>query len=179
MTETAIHYGDALYDLALEEQQTGEYLTQLDGVWTLFSQNPDYIRLLAEPSVPKQERCRIIDEALRGRIRPYLLNFLKLLCENGLIRQTGDCLSRFRGRYNEDNGILEAVAVTAVPMPDALREKLRARLAETTGKQIDLRVKTDPSLLGGIRLETDGLQLDGTVRSRLDGLRRALSEAVL
>lgn len=179
MTESVINYADALYELALEEEQTAVYLDQLTQIWEIFSGNPDYLRLLSEPSVPKKERCDALDGALRGSVRPWLLNFLKLLCENGLIRRTGDCLNRFRDRCNSDNGILEATACTAVPMPDALREKLCEKLRAVTGKQIDLRVKLDPAVLSGIRLEMDGRQLDGTVRGRLDSLRRTLSEAVL
>jgi F-type H+-transporting ATPase subunit delta len=104
---------------------------------------------------------------------------MKILCENGTIRQFSGCMQEFKHRYNEDNGILEVKAITAVPMNGTLVEKLSAKLAEVTGKRIDLTCKVDPACLGGVRLEMEGEQLDGTVQNRLDNIRRQLTETVL
>lgn len=179
MTESAINYGDALYELAKDEQLSEEILGEFTQVCGMFTDNPDYIRLLAEPSVPKKERCAVLDEAFAGRLQPYLLNFLKLLCERGMIRNTAECLRRYRMRYNEDNGILEATAISAVPLQEAQKQRLTEKLQAITGKRIDLQVRTDASVLGGIRLQMDGKELDGTLRGRLEGLRRTLSDTVL
>ncbi len=104
---------------------------------------------------------------------------MKLLCERGHIREVKGCLDRYRSRFNADQGILEAVAVTAVPLTPQLREKLLDKLRSITGKQVDLQLRLDPSVLGGIRLELEGKQFDGTVRQRLDSLRKTLSDTVI
>jgi F-type H+-transporting ATPase subunit delta len=52
-------------------------------------------------------------------------------------------------------------------------------VADLTGKHVELRRKVDPGVLGGLRLEYEGKSLDGTVRQRLDGLKKALSDTVL
>ena len=179
MTQTAKNYADALYDLAKDEGLEERILTELAGVDKLLSENPDYIRLLSAPNIPREERLGALDQAFSGRIHTYLLSFLKLLCERGHIRTLRDCSRRFRTRYNVDRGILEAVAVTAVPLKPELRDKLAARLHSMTGKQVDLQNRIDPTVLGGIRLEYEGIELDGTVRQRLDGLKRTLSDTVL
>lgn len=179
MTREALDYGNALYDLAAEEGLEAELLEQLAAVADIFRENREYLRLLSSPALPKAERCDLLDQAFRGSVQPYLLNFLKLLCRNGLIRQTGDCARQFRKRFNQDRGILEARAVTAVPLTEELKARLREKLERITGKQVDLRTAVDPAVLGGVRLEMDGKQLDGTLRTRLDGLRKSLREAVL
>ncbi len=81
MTETAKMYGGSLYDLAAEEGLETRILGELDEVQQLLKQNPDYLRLLSTPSIPKKERCGLLDEALRGQVHLYVLNFLKILCE--------------------------------------------------------------------------------------------------
>ena len=179
MTDAAINYGEALYELAKEENLSEKILTELTEVCGIFRDNPDYLRLLSEPSVPKKERCAVLGEAFDGRIEQYLLNFLKLLCERGIIRQTADCLRAYRTRFNADNGISEATAICAVPLTEEQKQRLTEKLQTVTGKRIDLQTKVDPSVLGGIRLQMDGEELDGTLRSRLDGLRRNLSDTVL
>ena len=65
MTETARMYGGSLYDLAAEEGLETRILGELDEVQQLLKQNPDYLRLLSTPSIPKKERCGLLDEALR------------------------------------------------------------------------------------------------------------------
>ena len=63
MTETAKMYGGSLYDLAAEEGLETRILGELDEVQQLLKQNPDYLRLLSTPSIPKKERCGLLDEA--------------------------------------------------------------------------------------------------------------------
>lgn len=179
MTEIAKNYGGALYDLAKEEGLELSVYQELHLLDDCFRKSADYIKLLATASVPKQERCDVLERDFSGKLQPYVLNFLKLLTERGYIREFHGCVEVFRHRYNDDAGILEAVAVTAIPLPEDLREKLIKKLCDTTGKKIDLSERIDPSVLGGIRLEMDGQQLDGTVRHKLNELRHILSDTVL
>ena len=70
-------------------------------------------------------------------------------------------------------------AVTAAPLSDELRRKLESKLSAVSGKTIDLTCRVDPGILGGVRLDWDGKQLDGTVRRRLDDIRDILRNTVL
>ena len=78
MTETARMYGGSLYDLAAEEGLEARILGELDEAVALFKANPDYLHLLSTPSIPKKERCGLLDEALRDQVHLYVLNFLKM-----------------------------------------------------------------------------------------------------
>ena len=132
ISKTAMTYGGALYDLAREESLEEQILGELHAVSDLFRQNPDYTKLLMEPSIEKQERAKLIDEAWGGSVHPYTQNFMKLLCDNGTISALPDCFEAFRGRYNRDHDIIDVCAVSAVPLTEAqaarLREKLEANL---------------------------------------------------
>ena len=179
MTETAKMYGGSLYDLAAEEGLETRILGELDEVQKLLKQNPDYLRLLSTPSIPKKERCGLLDEALRGQVHLYVLNFLKILCENGTLRELPGCARAYRIRYNQAHGILEATAISAVPLTEPQRAALHAKLESLTGKTIDLKTKVDAKVLGGIRLDIEGTELDGTVQNRLASLRRDIAAVTL
>ena len=179
MTETAKMYGGSLYDLAAEEGLETRILGELDEVQQLLKQNPDYLRLLSTPSIPKKERCGLLDEALRGQVHLYVLNFLKILCEKGTLRELSGCARAYRLRYNQAHGILEATATSAVPMTAQQTQALHAKLEKLTGKTIDLKTKVDPGVLGGIRLDMEGTELDGTVQNRLAALRRDIASVTL
>ena len=175
MTEIARMYGGSLYDLAAEEGLETRILGELDEAVSLLKANPDYLHLLSTPSIPKRERCGLLDEALRGQIHLYVLNFLKILCEKGTLRELPGCARAYRVRYNQAHGILEATATSAVAMTEQQVKSLHEKLETLTGKTIDLKTKVDPAVLGGIRLDIEGTELDGTVKNRLASLRRSIS----
>ena len=179
MTETARVYGGSLYELAAEEHLEEEILSEMKEIRALFRENPEYPRLLSEPSIPRKERIGLIDAAFGSQAEPYLVNFIKLLCEKNLLREFGGCCDEYARRYNRDNGIAEATATSAVPMTEAQAEALKQKLEKLSGKKISLSLKTDPSLLGGVRVELEGKELDGTVKGRLDGLSRKLDSLTL
>ena len=179
MTQAANTYAQALYDLARDEGLGKEILEELAALKGVFSENPEYSKLLSAPDLPKQERCKILDEAFRGKVNPYVLNFLKILTEKGYIRQFPLYCDAYRGFYNEDNGILVVKAVSAVALNKQQIEKLTAKLEVTTGKQIDLQCSVDPAELGGLRLSYSGKMVDGTVKTRLDSIGKLLKNTVL
>ena len=146
MTETARVYGGSLYELAQEEHLEEEILSEMKEIRALFRENPEYPRLLSEPSIPRKERIGLIDAAFGGQAEPYLVNFIKLLCEKNLLREFGGCQEAFQRRYYAAH---------------------------------NMELKTDPSVLAGVRVELDGKLFDGTVKGRLSELSRRISDTVV
>lgn len=179
MTEVGTVYGESLYELAKEESLSQSIGEQMKVLCACFQQEPDFIRLLSSPSLTKAERCQILDDSFRGKVHPYLLNFMKILTEKNYIRYFSDCCDAYAQHYNQDNGILSVTAVTAVALSENQTEKLTSKLAAITGKHIDLVNRIDPSCLGGVRLDYDGKRLDDTVSNRLDTIRDLLKNTVL
>lgn len=172
-------YGQGLYALAREEGLEADILQQLQTLEEAFSQEPAFLKLLASANMPKQERTQILDESFREKVHIYVLNFLKLLTEKGYIRHFFACYRAYREQYNAEQGILEVSAVAAIALTESQKERLKEKLAAITGKKIDLICKVDPAVLGGIRLNFDGKQVDGTVKGRLDAMAKTLHDTVL
>lgn len=179
MTQIGSVYGQALYDLAREEGLDEEILGQMKALDSCFAQEPDFLRLLSVPNLSKEERCRIVDDSFRGKVHPYVLNFVKILTEKGYVRHFSECVTAYREQYNEDHGILPVQAVTAVALTPEQSEKLSGKLARITGKTVELSNRVDPECLGGVRLDYDGKRVDDTVSHRLDAIRAMLKNTVL
>ena len=179
MTEVATTYGQAMYDLARDEGLAKELLGQLTALNECLSGEPGFTQLLSTPKIPKEERVRILDDSFRGKLHPYVLNFLKVLTEKGYMKHFSGCCQMYKQQYNQDNGIVPVTAYTAVPLSDELRSKLTAKLSTVTGKTIEPDCRIDPETLGGVRLDFDGKQVDGTVRRRREDIRGLLKNTVL
>ena len=179
MTEYARVYGGSLYDLALEEKLTDAILEEMREIKQIFRDNPDYLKLLSEPSVKKAERTDLIEKAFGAEAERYLVNFLKILCERGLLYEYEGCVDEFTKRYNADNGIAEAVVTSAVALDEKQKKELIEKLKKVSGKNVSLETKVNPSVLGGLKVELEGKELDGTVSGRLYDISRKLKETII
>ncbi len=179
MSKAGDLYGQSLYDLAVEENLTDDILGEMECVRGIFGDNPDYVALLSEPSVPKNERLQMVDESLGESLKPYHLNFIKILIEKGLLREYSACYKRFRKSYNEDHGIADALVTTAVALTEGELEQLKEKLEKISGKKVLLNQKTDPDILGGVRVDLEGQLFDGSVKGRLSELRKKVNETVI
>ena len=104
MTEIAKVYGQSLYELAVDESLAEEFRRQLTALKQIFSEMPEYFRLLSTPSISKQERCRLLDDALRDSVHIYILNFLKnidVLVDGRFVLALKSFDLKFKGSKNQ------------------------------------------------------------------------------
>ena len=179
MTRIGSEYAQALFDLARDEGLSERILKEMELVNETAGGSSEFLRILSAPNISRQERCSILDNCYRGKVHPYVLNFMKLLTEKGYARSLPDCCKAYRELYNEFNGILAVTAVTAVPMTAEQSKRLQAKLESMTGKRVMLSPVVDAACLGGVRLDYDGKRVDDTVRHRLDTVRSMLVNATL
>ena len=179
MSQVATVYAQALYSLTKDENCSEEVLQELAVLNGSFENEAKFLHLLSAPNLSKEERCGILDQSFRGKVHPYVLNFLKILTEKGYMRRFSDCCKAFRQLYNEDHGILEVFAYTAIPLTEDQEERLSQKLQAVTGKTIDLNNRVDPGCLGGVRLDYDGKRVDDTVAHRLATISALLKNTVL
>ena len=179
MTQTARLYGGSLYELAAEEGLTETMREQMGEIRTIFRENPDYVKLLLEPSIPQEERNGLIETAFGTQAERYLVSFLKLLCDKNLLNEFAGCCDEFTRRYNADHGIAEAVVTSAIALSDGQMAALKEKLEKMSGRTVLLTQKLDPSVLAGLKIELEGRQMDGTVRGRLSGISGKLNEMVV
>lgn len=177
MTAWEKEYGEALYELCQEEGCAEEVLEHLDTVCALFREEPKYPRILQDPALPKAERLHMVDEAFRGNVHPYLLNFLKILCEKSAVEALPGCTGQFRSLYYETRGLLPITATSAVALTEGQKQALTEKLSKLTGKTVLLETRVDESLMGGVKVQYDGKELDGSVAGRLEALRRILTDS--
>ena len=174
----AKEYARALFMLSEEFSRTDAVLNDAKILAQIFKNNPDYIKLLDTPAIVKAEKIKLIDEAFKD-IDEYLLNVLKMLCEEHCVHILPKVIEEFFFAYNQARGIEEVEAVTAVAMTDSQLERMKEKLENMTGKRIVIKNTVDKSILGGVKLRYLGIQLDGSVKTKLDKFSQALKNTVI
>jgi len=171
-------YGEALFSLTEELGSTESVLSDVKTLSDVISVNPDYLKLLDSPALSSEERLGLIDKSFSS-LDKNLVNTVKLLCEKRLSYAIPKALAAYVKTYETSRGIERVEVISAVPLSLAQCARLKAKLETITKKQIIISNTHDPSLLGGMKLRYMGVQLDGTVRSKLDGFEKRLSELVI
>ena len=171
-------YAKALFLITEEEGVTELALSDIKLVMQALQENPDYIKLLDTPAVSKSEKLLLIDEAFSG-ITQSLKNLLKILCEKHSVFLFSEIGKNYEAIYNESRGIEKVEAVTAIPMNEKQLEKMREKLEKMTGKKIIIKNTVDKGILGGVKLRYSGIQLDGSVKTRLNSFEKSLKNTVI
>ena len=175
MTEFGREYGEGLYALCAEENIERDVLREVRTLKAVLHDNADFIRLLGNMTLSKQERVDIVDATFRGSVHEYVLNFLKILVERGAVHAFGECADAFQACYYREHGVVEAEITVAQPLNEDQKKKLVARLETMTGREVVVKEKIDPSVMGGVLLQMDGKRYDNTVLHRLNAIRQAMA----
>ena len=137
-------------------------------------QHPELREALTDAALPAEQRKAVVDELLGERAQPLTAALVGLVIDTGRARELPkiiDELARLAAheREHELAEIRSAVALT-----DAQRDRLATALSQATGRQVDVKVVVDPSVLGGVVARVGDLVFDGSVASRLEGAKQAL-----
>lgn len=171
MTEFSSGYGSALYDLAAETNTLDEILEQMKVISGALRENPDFIKVLDAPMIPKEDKLKVVDDTFKDKVNVYLLNFMKILVEKGAMHEFCNCAVSYEKFYNKGKNIEKVIAVTAIPLNESLSDKLTKKLESVTGKTIVLENQVDPSCMGGIVLRLEDSQIDGSIKTRLEAIK--------
>ena len=173
-----LEYAKALFLIAEEDGATDEVLSDVLAVKEILDENPKYRNLLDTPAVSKAERLALIDEAFSS-LNESVRNLLKMLAQRRETYAFSGIATDFSSLVDEKRGIIRAEAVSAVEMTDAQLDALKKRLDAITGKTVIVKNTVDPAIIGGLTLRYSGLQLDGSLKTRLKSFEKALLGAVI
>lgn len=174
----AKEYGKALFMLAEEDGRADEVLFQCRFILDSLNESPSYIKLLDTPSLTKDERLALIDEAFSS-LDEITVNLVKILAERHMAYLLPSAIAGYEAEYELARGIERAEVISAVPLTEEQCEKIKLRLEEETGKTIIIKNTVDKAILGGIKLRYAGKQLDGSVKTRLDRFEKSLKNILI
>lgn len=171
-------YGKALFLLAEEDGAIDTVRSDVSVAYSVLSSNPEYVKILDTPAISKEEKLALADEAF-STLSDNVKNLIKILCEKRSVHTFPDIYATYNALYNERMGIVDVEAVTAIPMSASQLNLMRDKLENMTGKTIIIKNTVDPTILGGVKLRYLGIQIDGSVKTKLDSFAESLKNIVI
>ena len=175
----ATRYARALFDVGLaESQDLDQIASELSEIVALVSGNQELARALTHPAIPAARKRAVVEALLsRSAVNAMLARTLLLLADRDRLALLPDLAEAFRSRLMDHQQVVRAEVTTAMELPADRVSALQQGLAAATGRQVQLEVRVDPSIVGGAVTRIGSTVYDGSITTQLARLKRKLVEA--
>jgi F-type H+-transporting ATPase subunit delta len=174
-TGAARRYAKALASLATRDGKVAETGEELRAHRDLFHADTNLKAILLNPSVAQDVKTRVVSAILdRTQPSPLVRNFLLLLLKNDRLQDLDLIEARYERLANDLLGRITAQVITAVELEGDQYASIEQKVAAVTQKTVMLEKQIDPSIFGGVIVKIDHTVLDGSLRGRMQRLRREL-----
>lgn len=172
----ASRYAKSLLDLAQEKG----IVEQVQQDMTLFTktvnESRDFKLFLSNPIINHGKKLTVLKSVFAGKVNPLTLTFFTIITQKNREAILESVALEFEKQYNITKGIAIANVTSATPLTPALREQIKQKVAQQTGKTIQLKETVDSSLIGGFILRVGDTQIDSSIRTNLRSLKNKFSE---
>jgi F-type H+-transporting ATPase subunit delta len=174
VTTSVKRYAQAVFEIALEGNKLKAWQSELKKIARL-TEDTEFMALVENPKLTPELKAKLAQERL-GKINRLALNLAYLLIFKGKLKSAGQIVDEYEHLLDDHQGIRHAKVITAVPLDDTDKEKLRQHLETIVEKKVSLSLQVDPNILGGFVARIDDHLIDGSIRNKLDELKKSLAE---
>lgn len=168
-------YGDALFELAVEEEKVDVLSEEILEVKKVLDENQEFGRLMNHPKIIKEEKIQLAQQVFGDRISKEIMGFLTIIISKDRYRNIDEILDYFIAEVKKYKGIGVATVTTAVPLKEEQRKSVEKKLLDTTEyKSMEMHYETDASLIGGMIIRIGDRVVDSSIRTKLTELERTL-----
>lgn len=167
-------YAEALFRLASAEEVSDLVEEELHEIVRLYSDNAEMKEFVNNPRIKAEGKKDALVELLGDKLSRITLNHMQLIVDQERGRMLPSIAEEYYRLAGEARAKITAELITAVPVSDDTRRKLGEELGRVTKKDVYLRARVDESILGGAIVRIGDKVLDGSVRNKLNQLRKQL-----
>jgi F-type H+-transporting ATPase subunit delta len=178
MASVAGRYASALFELASDERQIADVEKNLMSFQAMMDASADLQRLIRSPVFSAGDQLKALSAILdKAGIGGLAGNFLRLIARNRRLFAAPDMIKAYRALTARARGEVEAEVTSAFALKDAQVEALKEALRASAGKDVQLDLRVDPALLGGLIVKLGSRMIDSSLRTKLNTLKVRLKEA--
>ena len=167
-------YAESLFVLAKEENKVTQYLDDIKLVGEVLGSDPQIVQFFNHVLIENEKKIQLLDQSFKGNVDQYVLNFLKLLVQSRRIRYIDDIVKSYINLSNQYLGIEEGMIYTPYELTDQQIQDIEKAISQKENKKVTLKVSIDPSLLGGIKVQIANRIYDGTIKNKVEMLKKEL-----
>jgi F-type H+-transporting ATPase subunit delta len=167
-------YARGLFEIARAEGTLDEVEDELFRFARSYESSDELRNILSDEQIPAGKRQAIVEDLLGGKASSTTTQLVSMVVGSGRGRELPAIVDRLVERASAAKNLEVAEVRSAVALTADQETRLAAALANATGKQVNLKVVVDPSVLGGLVATIGDTVIDGSVRTRIDQLKSRL-----
>ena len=171
-----VRYAKAFFSLAKEKKMLDTLKTDIQKVFDVCTQSPEFINLLESPVVKTSKKTELITAIFKFEINTLTLNFLLLITNNKRESYIPGICRNFLDLTRKDQNIKSAVIVTASEINIKTTNKIKALLEKELNATVELTCNVEPEIIGGLILRVDDKQYDSSIATQLRKIKQQLLE---
>ncbi len=166
-----------MFELALEGNAIDSVKSDLDRFESLMGESPDLLRLVRSPVFTAEQQTRALAAVLDpAGIGGLAAKFLKMVASNRRLFAVRDMIKAFRTLVARHKGEVTAEVTVADKLSPKRLADIKAALNAVTGKDVQVDVRVDPGIIGGLVVKLGSRMVDSSLRTRLNALKHAMKE---
>jgi len=173
-------YGDALFELAIEQGKQDQYLEECKAVADILSSNEDLLRIMNHPKIAKEEKLEVIESVFKSCTSGEMMGLLTMLVKKGHFADAVEVLDYVVEAIKEYKHIGNANVTSAVELTADQKSQIEKKLLETTSyEEMEISYAVDASLIGGMVIRIKDRVVDGSIKTQIAQLTSELSKVQL
>jgi F-type H+-transporting ATPase subunit delta len=168
-------YARAAFELGLEKNELEVWQKGLKKMADLTT-DQQLMTLLQDPRIPFDAKKSLLQKRL-GEIHPLVFNLTALLVSKGILPRISDIFQQYNNLMDAHRGVQRARVTTALPLGTEEKEVVSRRLGEIIDRKVVIDGQLDPSIIGGFIARVGDMLIDGSIRQKLETLKKSLVEA--
>ncbi len=168
-------YAESLFRLATAEEIADRVEEELHELERLYRENAEMKEFINNPRVKAEGKKNALSELLGDKLSRVTLNHLNLIVDQERGRMLPKIAEEYYRLAGEARAKVTAEVITAVPISDDIRAKLGEQLSRLSNKEVYLRARVEESILGGAIVRIGDKVLDGSVRNKLNQLKKQVA----
>ena len=173
MNQIAQTYAEALFSLGLEEKKLTKLQDEGKALSEIIHDNEDFLLLIDSRFMSREERQDIASKILKD-FDEDIVNFVKVLIANNRTNYIKDVLEAFNSLCNEYKGVKEGLIYSAFPLDKEIINKIKNKISQIEGMDVELISRIDPSLIGGVKVVINSHVYDGSIKNQLEKMQIGL-----
>ncbi len=176
LSGVAKRYAVALFNAAVKQDIAEQVQDDMSSFIDLLRANAQFRGFLKSPEIPTEQKKQLVVDAIGDSTAGLFIKFLMLLIDKKRLINILNIADAYRQLYEQLQGIVEARVITAVELDADLEQKTVEKLEKETGKTIRVRKTVNPDIIGGMILVVEDEIIDGSIRHKLDQMKKSLCE---
>lgn len=173
-------YGEALFELAMEQGRLDAYLEESQGVLDVLRDHQEFSQMMTHPNIIKEEKMQMVETVFKGRVSDELVGLMRMIVEKDHFAKMQEVLTFFIDRALEEKKVGIAYVSTPMELSDAQKKQIEDRLLETTAyTSFRMHYAVEAELIGGMIIRIGDRVVDSSVRTKRAELSRELSKIQL